>query len=108
MLLALTRPSRSADLSLDNREYQAHGVAFLPDALAKQSRQGKPLSQFFFPSFPDNEILCPITTLKAYEEKTASLRKGETKLFVAIIKPHNNCPLVEVSFTRVGGGHFYV
>ena len=47
MLLALTRPSRSADLSslsLARRRYSPEGVTFLPAALAKQSRQGKPFS----------------------------------------------------------------
>ena len=51
MLLALTRPSRSADLSslrLARRRYSPEGVTFLPAALAKQSRQGKPLVEFSF------------------------------------------------------------
>ncbi len=52
-LLAITRPSRSADLSqLDIRRMRtiANGVAFVPTVLAKQSRQGKPIEEFFFPS----------------------------------------------------------
>ena len=44
ILLALTRPSRSADLS--GRQYRPEGVAFLPCVLAKQSRQGKPIVEF--------------------------------------------------------------
>ena len=55
MLLALTRPSRSADLSslsLARRRFCPEGVTFLPATLAKQSRQGKPLVEFFFPCFP--------------------------------------------------------
>ena len=93
MLLALTRPSRSTDLSLLDiaaRQYTPDGVTFLPSCLAKQSRQGKPLSEFFFPTFPTNFRLCPVTTLRAYEERTESLRNGETKLFLALIKPHKS------------------
>ncbi len=91
MLLALTRPSRSADLShldLTSRQYKPDGVVFVPQYLAKQSRQGKPIANFFFPSFPSDSCLCPVTTLKAYEERTTSLRMEESRLFLSFIKPH--------------------
>ena len=45
MLLALTRPSRSADLSklnLQMRSFKSNGVVFRPVHLAKQSRSSKP------------------------------------------------------------------
>ena len=44
MLLALTRPSRSADLfqlNLSGKRDRPDGVTFIPHSLAKQSRQGK-------------------------------------------------------------------
>ena len=50
MLLALTRPSRSANLAslnLDRRRFSPKGAAFLPSRLAKQSRQGRPLVEYF-------------------------------------------------------------
>ena len=50
MLLALARPSRSMDLvnlDLQFRQYCPDGVTFLPAKLAKQSRQNKPLKEFF-------------------------------------------------------------
>ena len=56
MLLALTRPSRSADLSqldLQTRSFKSDGVEFVPVGLSKQSRQGKPIPNFLFPSCPD-------------------------------------------------------
>ena len=90
-LLAITRPSRSIDLcSLDIKRIQSHsnGVAFLPTSLAKQSRQGKRVESFFFPSFSVNTTLCPVTTLRVYLERTAPLRKEERKLFISFIKPH--------------------
>ena len=46
MLLALTRPSRSADLSHLMKQYKPEGVTFRPSSLAKQSRQGKPITGF--------------------------------------------------------------
>ena len=92
MLLALTRPSRLADLSslsLARRRYSPEGVTFLPAAIAKQSRQGKPLVEFFFPSFSHDESLCPVQTSRQYESVTSPLRLGDQQeLFLAIVKPH--------------------
>ena len=93
MLLALTRPSRSADLvslQLDCRQFRPEGVVFLPATLAKQSAQeGKPLKEYFFPSFPHNSELCPVETLRRYETLTAALRPNTTSnLFIALVKPH--------------------
>ena len=89
--LAITRPSRSADLfqlDIDRMRTLANGVALIPTVLAKQSRQGKPIEEFFFPSLPDNASLCPVASLRAYLEKTEGLRGEETKLFVSFIRPH--------------------
>ena len=54
MLMALTRPSRSADLSgldIHTRSYVSNRVTFRATHLSKQSRSSKPLSDFFFPAF---------------------------------------------------------
>ena len=87
MLLALTRPSRSADLSqlsLLGRQYKPDGVFF-----AKLPCKAKKASYwFFFPSFPHDLQLCLVTTLKAYEELTKPFRGSEEKLFLSFTKPH--------------------
>ena len=102
MLMALTRPSRSANLAslqLDRRRYKPEGVVFLPATLAKQSSQGRVLREFFFPSFPHNDILCPVEILKQYEKSTAVLQpKDVNKLFVAIKKPHQ--PVASCTIAR--------
>ena len=91
MLMALTRPSRSADLvnlNLDYRKFSPEGVTFMPTKLAKQSVQSKPLTDFFFPAFPGNSLLCPVVTLRAYEDRTEKNRDdNESQLFIATIKP---------------------
>ena len=90
-LLAITRPSRSVDLStlnLSRMQSRSNGVSFLPSSLAKQSRQGKSIEAFFFPSFPTNKTLCPVNTLQVYLGRTAPLRQEEAKLFISFIKPH--------------------
>jgi hypothetical protein len=91
MLLALTRPSRSADLSqlsLHGKQYKPEGVTFRPSSLTKQSRQGTPITEFFFPSFPHDPVLCPVVTLKAYEDRTTPNRGGELRLLLAFNKPY--------------------
>ena len=90
-LLAITRPSRSADLSqLDTSRMRSgvNGVTFLPSVLAKQSRQGRPIESFYFPSFHANITLCPVNTLTVYLGKTKHLRGGENRLFISFVKPH--------------------
>ena len=54
MLLALTRPTRSSDLTsldLQFRRYIPEGVVFTPTKLAKQSRPDKEVAEFFFTTF---------------------------------------------------------
>ena len=76
MLLALTRSSRSADLSQLDLE-------------GKHTNQlGSQIANFFFPSFPANPTLCPVMALKAYENKTKPICGDETKLLISFIKPH--------------------
>ena len=49
------------------------------------------MTEYFFPAFPSNGLLCPVITLRAYEEKTQGVRKeqGSKPLFLTTIKPHN-------------------
>ena len=101
MLLALSCPSRSADLAslhLSRRVYKPDGVCFYPSALSKQSRQSSQIVHFFFPSLADDPQLCPVAALKAYEKRTQLLRGKETKLLVAMIKPHKAVSLSTVAW----------
>ena len=93
MLLALTRPSRSIDLTnldIRFRHYSPEGVTFQSAKLAKQSRQTKPVRDFFFPKFEQNKKLCPVLTLQEYEKRTTDKRSphGSTHLLIAMIRPH--------------------
>jgi len=77
MLLALTRPSCSADLAslqLSHRQFSPEGMVFLPATLVKQSRQGKLLNEFFFLSFPHNSEICPVEeTLRHFRSQASRL-----------------------------------
>ena len=75
MLLALTRPSRSIDLSSLDLSYLKllpDSLQFNPLELAKQSRPSKSLASFVFPAFPSDTKLCPKVTLQSYVSKTES------------------------------------
>ena len=93
MLMSLARPSRSADLAslhLSNCQFKLEGVVFLLSTQAKQSRQGKALTDYYFASFPHYKQLCPVETLHRYKQMTAPLRKGNSQMFLSIVKPHNS------------------
>ena len=77
-----------AKLDLKFRTYSQEGITFVPIALAKQSRQQKPRSVFFFPRYTQEDLLCPVVTLREYETHTKPLRGEYTNLFVGITKPH--------------------
>ena len=82
MLMALTRPSRLADLSQLNiglRTYARNGVIFQPTHLSKQSRSSKPIKEFFFPFYTPDESLCPVKALQVYKNYKAPFRTGESK-----------------------------
>ena len=74
VLLALTRLSRSNDLSnlsLKAMRVLRHGVQFNPYCLSKQSHPFRPLNPFTFPSFSSGKrLLCPKEALQAYAAKT--------------------------------------
>ena len=93
MLLALTRPSRSMDLTnldIRFRHYSPEGVTFQSAKLAKQSRQTKPVRDFFLPKFEQNKKLCSVLTLLEYEKRTTDKHSpnGSTQLLIAMIRPH--------------------
>ena len=91
MLMALTRPSTSADLvSLDinRRTYSSEWVTFLLAVLAKQLQQQKHGMEFFFPSYTVDGLLCPVVTLREYECHTKALRGPYSNLFLGVTKPH--------------------
>ena len=103
MLLALTNASRSSDLhalDLRFRSFTGEGVLFRIPGLTKTRRSGPP-KEAMFPAFEENSRLCPVNTLKQYEQMTASLRgagSASHQLFVSIRKPHN--PVTSATIAR--------
>ena len=93
MLVALIRPSRSADLAklnLNTRSYTGKGVSFQPSNLSKQSRPSKPITEFFFPYYLHDESLGPVQALQAYKRSTEPFRAKNSSptLFLSWIGKH--------------------
>jgi len=80
------RPSHSANLValwLDHQKFSPEEVVFLPVALAKQSREGKPLKELFSSHTIQNSVI--VQVLKQYEALTAPLSpRNVTKLFISL------------------------
>ena len=96
MLLALTRPSRSADLcllSINQYRLNPEGLCFTLTGMTKQSRAGNITKEMFFNRFTEDESICPVTTALHYIQRTESLRlttsgSKQIKFFISWIKPH--------------------
>lgn len=96
MLLVLTRPCRGADLApldLKYRSYIPEGVTFRPADLSKQSRPSHHCVEFFFPAFKEDARLCPVETLKSYEQQTEAFWKE--KIDRVSLKTGFSSPLLE-------------
>ena len=79
MLFALSCPERSsslAKLDLRNCRVAPEGVSF---TLVSPRKRGSPDHQAFSASFPQNESLCPVGTLRHYLKATRNLRRPSSK-----------------------------
>ena len=104
VLLALSNASRSSDLhalDLRFRQFTPEGVTFRIPGLTKTRRSGPP-KEAFFAKFADDEALCPVKTLKVYEERTTMLRAVDptepAPLLISFRKPHK--PVSSASIAR--------
>ena len=92
MLLALSNASRSSDLHALDLRYRVFcegGVTFKIPTLTKTRRSGPP-KEVSFAAFEQEPTLCPVVTLKQYEDRTASFRHSDNsqRLFLSFWKPH--------------------
>ena len=58
------------------------------NTLLKTSRPGKHIEPLSFKSYPDDKLLCVVTCLKQYLQKTSQVRDGNDKLWLSFNKPH--------------------
>ena len=105
MLLALTRPSRSADfrlLDVNLCQQSLEGITFSPAGMIKQARPSRPYQEFFFARFTPDSSICPVTMVNQYMERTEALHHPEGKqktsqLFISWIRPHQVVTLASIA-----------
>ena len=74
-------------LSLEDMVVSETSVTFVISRPIKQSKPGSKPTVVKFVAYPDNPNICVGTTLKAYLDRTSTLREGAQQLFVSYSKP---------------------
>ena len=78
-------------LDLNKKVIVQDAIKFIIPERHKTARPGKTL-EIFFPIFPGNVNLCPVSTLQEYVKRTESLRhvngQYSSKVFISYVKPH--------------------
>ena len=87
LLLSGQRGQSMLALNLDNMVLGEDRVSFRITSVLKTTRPGSHLSELVFPSFPPDDLLCPVVTLRFYLQKTATLRGGTRGLFIISRRP---------------------
>ena len=96
-LVAITTFRRCSDLQAlrigeGSVNIQEKGITFLRHGLAKQDRAGHDNSKILVPAFSESKLLDPKRAVYEYLKRTQEFRekedKSESKLFLAINKPH--------------------
>ena len=93
MLIALSNADRCSELASPDlcfRSYWRVGAKFVIPGLTKTRRSGPP-KKVLYPSYPEDEKLCPVRTLELYELRTKQLCLGSTErscIFLSGRKPH--------------------
>ena len=75
-------------LTLSGMKQADNHITFELNTLLKTSRPGKHIEPLSFKSYPDDKLLCVVTCLKQYLQKTNQVRDGNDKLWLSFNKPH--------------------
>ena len=68
MLMALDNADRCSDLAEGFRTFEGGGGKLIIPGLTQTRRYGPPI-EAFYPAFSENLKLCPLQTLRAYEQR---------------------------------------
>ena len=87
----MLRGNKLCLLDLNNKVMVQDAITFIISDRHKTARPGKTL-KIFFPTFPGNVNLCPVSTLQEYVKRTESLRhlngQYSFKVFISYVKLH--------------------
>ncbi len=90
-LLALCKASRSSDicaLDIGGLKVMNNGFVFQHVHLRKTSNPSR-LPNSFYPKFADNPLLCVVSAVNTYMDRTKDIRKS-TRLILTTRKPYGN------------------
>ena len=90
-LTALISGQRCQTLSLintDGAQVRTNGVEFIIDSPTKTSKVGKPHVTVELTAYPNDPLLCAMSLLKIYLEKTKPFRGTERRLFLSYVPPY--------------------
>ena len=87
-LLAGQRHQTLKYLDVINMSFTRNGVKFRIAELLKHSRPGHHVPELVFPSYDQDERLCPVQYIIQYLKVIKDLRLSEKALLVSFIKPH--------------------
>ena len=87
-LITAQRGQNLQILDIDSMREVPDGFEFLLAGHIKQSRPSYKVLSVVLKTFPADPLLCVVTYLREYLERTKLLRGSETKLFICCIKPY--------------------
>ena len=91
LLTALTSGQRCQTLSLmnlDSAQIGPNNVKFIIEMPTKSSKASKPQTEVDLIAFPHDPLLCVMSTLKVYLQRTKQCRGQEKRLFLSYVPPH--------------------
>ena len=100
--MAITNADRTSDLHLLDINFMQiteQEALFKIPGLSKTRRSGPP-REVSYVRFKEDEIICPVATLKVYldrTEKLCSVGEDGSNLFIAVRKPHKSVTSATIS-----------
>lgn len=91
MLLLLCTAQRGQTIWLLQKsglKWTEFGARFHMRHQLKHNQPGEPLSTVKIYEYPRNRNICPVTTLRAYIDRTKTLRQNIDQVFITTTKPH--------------------
>ncbi len=93
MLLALASAGRSSDLRALDLNYMTvydDKIVFVLGKLTKSRRKGQDPIKLTFHAFNDNPLLCVVSTINCYHDRTKGWRSGtgKSQLLLSFVEPH--------------------
>ena len=88
-LVLIQRAQTIHSFDIGHIRIDATGAHIAFPAKLKQTRPGYHPKPIFIPVYEREPILCPVSALQVYIDRTCSLRQGNSQLLLSYVKPHS-------------------